>query len=578
MSPFRTFRHAGRSSLLLLLSCMSICTAAFAGTTGEQKTAVLLVNFQDDASQSISRDAAHALVFGQVSDFYWEASYQKTFLSGDTYGWYTIPVSKSVCDVDLFAREADRAAAAAGVDLSGYDRLIYLMPDNVCSVAGYNSGPDTVPTRTWLLSNNLTSRVVAHELGHNFGLTHSQSTDCGASSLGGSCSNDNYGDPSDTMGSGATPHFNAVQKDKLGWIGTAGQPAVTTVTSSGSYALAPMETATGVKALKIQRGVDPATGYPSYYYIEYRQPIGFDTVLGTVGNLTAGVQVRIGGKEQNPVVLDMTPDSAPSSSYQDIRDSALAVGRTYSDASAGITITLRSVDAAGAVVDIGITGSGAPATCVRAAPSLSLTGPSGAVPAGSTKTYTVALVNRDSSACAATRFDLARSVPAGWNGTLAASNLTLSPGASATTTLSVTSATSAAAGDHGIGASSASTASSIHAASASALYTVSAPAGALPLSETVGTDKTSYLRGESVAMSARVSSNGVAIAGAAVRFTVGLPSGGSSVLTATSGSDGYARVVFKTGKGKSATGQYQLRADATRDGASATASTAFSVR
>jgi hypothetical protein len=70
----------------------------------------------------------------------------------------------------------------------------------------------------------------------------------------------------------------------------------------------------------------------------------------------------------------------------------------------------------------------------------------------------------------------------------------------------------------------------------------------------------------------------VAVSGASVKFTVTLPGGTSTVLSATSGSDGYARGTYKLGKAKSAIGSYSLRADATSGGGSASASSAFGVR
>ena len=60
-------------------------------------------------------------------------------------------------------------------------------------------------------------------------------------------------------------------------------------------------------------------------------------------------------------------------------------------------------------------------------------------------------------------------------------------------------------------------------------------------------------------------------------FTVGAPSAATTV-TATTGADGYARGSYRIGKGKSAIGSYSLRADASSNGASASANSAFSVR
>jgi uncharacterized membrane protein len=214
---------------------------------------------------------------------------------------------------------------------------------------------------------------------------------------------------------------------------------------------------------------------------------------------------------------------------------------------------------------------------VRVSPAITLTGPGSAVAAGTTVKYTVKVINRDSSSCAATTFNLARSVPSGWTGSLAMSSMSLSPGASSSTSLDVISPATAAATSYGIGVGGGSNVGSIHTANASASYVVAASASQV-LSTSVGTDKTAYSRGESVYLSARVLDNGTPLAGASVRFNITLPSGASSVLSASSGADGYARSSYKLGKGKAVLGSYQVRADASSGGASVSAGSAFSVR
>lgn len=569
--------RALRAVPALLLSlvfglCLSLSHPARASTLGEQKTAVMLVNFQDHATQPMSRADAHAMVFGTVSDFYWEASYGKTFLSGDTHGWFTIPVNESLCDYNLFAREADKLAAAAGIDLSQYSRLVYLMPRKVCMDGGSNVG--AAPARVFLTGNYFNAQMIAHEVGHTFGAAHSAAIDCGSAAFGSNCANNSYGDMADTMGSGQLAHFNALHKERIGWLGASGTPAITAVSGTGTYTITPFETtAAGAKALKIPRGIDPIYGWTNYYYVEYRQPVGFDAGLGSLGNLTQGVLIR--ADDVNSLLLDMTPDSNTTSMYNDTLDAALMVGRSYVDSAAGITVTLKSADANGAVVEVRMDGA-SPPVCSRAAPTLAISGSGTAVAPGTTVQYTLSLTNRDSSACAATTFNLARSVPSGWTGTLAASQLTLGPGASANTAFSVTSPATATAGAYGIGVGASSGVGSAHTASASGTYSIAATAGAL--AESVATDKSSYLRGETVALSARVTGNGVPVAGASVRFTITPPSGSASTLTATTGADGYARATLRLGKGKAAVGGYTVRGDASSGSSTATAGTSFNVR
>ncbi|NMU18512.1 peptidase M11, partial [Vibrio parahaemolyticus] len=85
-------------------------------------------------------------------------------------------------------------------------------------------------------------------------------------------------------------HFNAFNKEQLGWIKPSEQEVIT-VTNSGTYSLEPYETAPAgaAKGLRIKRGTDAASGQPLWYYIEYRQPIGFDSFLEGQTTITDGV-------------------------------------------------------------------------------------------------------------------------------------------------------------------------------------------------------------------------------------------------------------------------------------------------
>jgi hypothetical protein len=555
---------------------VEMLTAASTSTLGQQRVAVVLVNFQDDTSQPITPPTANTLMFSTIDAFYRENSFQQTWLTGDVYGWVTIATSKTGCNTDQIAQQADAAVAATGIDLSGYGRTVYMFPQNACSWTGLAMVGGT-PARAWI-NGVFSLRVVGHELGHTFGLMHAHGLDCDTNALGATCSSLTYGDGADLMGNRAV-HFNPFEKEQLGWLNDGVSPPIVTVAGNGRYTIEPYSSSSvGNKALKIARDPDPATGKPRWYYIEYRQPIGADAILANVGNLTKGVLVRTSteGDGNSSNLLDMTPNSITTSGFSDLEDGALAGGRSYTDAAAGVTISLASAGTSGAAIDVSFGGSIPPPTCTRAAPSISITGATTAVAAGSARTYTVSVGNKDSSACAATTFSLARSVPSGWTGTLAASSLSLSPGSTGTTTLNVTSPTTAAAGSYGIGVGTSSTVGSVHTANASTSYSVATTTSST-LTETVGTDKTSYLRGQTVTMSALVRNNGVAVNGASVKFTVTLPGGTSAVLTATSGSDGYARSSFKLGKGKTAAGSYTLRADASSGGSSATSSTGFGV-
>lgn len=449
-----------------------VLALAAPNTFGEQKTAVLLVNFQDNQTQPYTASQANTTVFGSSSDFIKENSSQQTWLNGNVFGWLTLPINQT-CSPDNVAAYANQAAKNAGIDLTQYPRRIYVMPKNsACTWSGMGTVGGS-PSSSWL-NGALYRGVVTHEMGHNLGLWHSHSLDCGATTLGSSCSRSEYGDAFDTMGNGGV-HYNAFQKERLGWLNYNLSPAIATVESgSTTVTLAPYAAAgSGIKAVKVLKGVDATTGQKSWYYVEFRQPLGFDSDISRFPQAVNGVLVRTGTDNSGDTsdLLDLTPNS---SATDDISDSPLAVGKTFTDSGSGVSISLLSLSSSGATVSVA-TGGQTPVqpVCTRGNPSVVLTpGQSPSLAAGSAASFSLSVTNTDSSACSSAQFSLAATVPAGWSSSLPLSTLTLAPGASTSTTLSVTSATTAAAGSYGFSVVAANVGSTTYRATASATYVV----------------------------------------------------------------------------------------------------------
>ena len=435
-------------------------------TLGAQRTLAMLVNFQDAPSNKPwTSDQAKSLVFGSVSDFFKENSNQQTWLTGSVAGWYTLPVSSTVCDGFAIEQYGKSAAQAAGYDLSQYDRFLFIFPQNSCGYSGMGQ-VGAMPSNTWI-NGSLILRTIAHEMGHNFGLQHAHALDCGGTTLGSTCSSQEYGDTLDIMGySGTVAHFNAFNKERLGWLASSN---IVEVKSAGSYTLVPTTNQTSsTKALKIPRGLD-ASGAPSYYYIEYRQPTGFDAQITDRGvvdpaNVFQGVAVHQASPSNgnSGQLLDMTAGS----NFVDMKDAALTGGRSFSDASAGINLNTEWTDAGQALVSVDFGGAIAP-VCTRSAPAVSVSpAQSSWLPAGSSYSYSVSLSNKDSSGCASSSFSLSTVKPSGWSASLGSSSLSLAPGASGSFSLSVGAPSGTSDGLYNVGASaSANTLSSTGGAS-----------------------------------------------------------------------------------------------------------------
>ena len=531
-------------------------------TLGAQSTLVILVSFQDAPSnQPWTPSQLQSEVFSGsgTSGFLQEASYGQTWLTGDVYGWYVIPVNSSNCDTNQIATLANNAATQAGVNLANYPRLMYVFPyTSACAWAGAATIGGS-PSQSWVngggtTTNTLNLGVFAHEIGHNLGLYHSHGLDCGSAIFGGQCTVWEYFDSLDVMGSGQG-HYNSFQKERLGWLNYGASPPVTTVTIPGTYTVAPYEIDdSNSKALKVIKFANPTTGLSYYYYIEYRQPLGFDSFISSLAaqNMTNGVVIRLAqqGAPNSSNLLNMTPQS---SAYFDWNDVALAVGATYSDPDAGVTITTQSVGSqASVIINTGL------ASCTRALPSIALSSSQAwPVPAGATVTYTVTITNNDSSSCAASTFLLQPSIAYGWTDSLSDAQLTLNPGASASTTLSVTSASNSNDGPSPVNVTATSSGDFVYFASASSTYSVGVPSPppTPSLAISISVTGSSFLPPGAVPISTLVTIGGSPVSGASVTFTVTTPNGATTTQTATTGGNGVATWNYKL-SGKSPIGTY----------------------
>jgi hypothetical protein len=213
------------------------------------------------------------------------------------------------------------------------------------------------PSQSWI-NGRLELGVTAHELGHGLGLWHSHSLDCGSAAvIGANCSVNEYGDIVDMMGASQTAHYNAFQKERLGWLNAGSGPPITTVSTAGSYTLGAYESMSSApKALKILRSTESNTGARTWLYLEARKALGFDGFLANEPsqNISNGVLMRLGteGNGDSSLLLDMTPATPV---YYWWYDPALAVGQSFTDSSAGVTITVNSVDSSGASVTVSFT-------------------------------------------------------------------------------------------------------------------------------------------------------------------------------------------------------------------------------
>jgi hypothetical protein len=367
------------------------------------------------------------------------------------------------------------------------------------------------------------------------------------------------------MGNADSAHFNLAQKERLGWVGYGSSPPLATVTSSGNYWIDSYEGISGSpKGLKILKSTDPATGARTWYYLEHRSAYGFDSNLAGNANVMSGVVVHQGSESsgQSIYLLDLTPASA---SWM---DPALTTGQSFTDPDAGLTITILSADNTGAVVSVSL----GPQQCNAANPTVTLSpSPGPMVAAGTAVSYTVTVTNNDIVGCAATTFDLQASVPGGWPASLAPATLSISAGASATTTLQVTSPSTAAGGAYTVGVTASNISQPVYSGLASGTYVVSS----LP-SITLSSNQASYSRNQTATITALVSADGAPVVGATVAFTMTGSNGSTGKGSGVTGSNGVATFKY-TFRKKNPAGTYQVLAKTNVTGVAVSATTSFVV-
>lgn len=335
-------------------------------TISTQNAIFILVKFLDTASVPFTQANVQAVAItnpNSVANFYPEVSYGKQGLNVTVTPWLTASMNTSTtCDYTSIANAANNAATAAGYVLSNYKNKFYVMPHN--SSCGW-SGLAYVgsPYEAW--SNGYNSgQVFTHELGHNFGLYHAGSASC----LSAGCSVAEYGDPYDTMGNKAMMHYDSTQKAKLGWI--ASSAVVTHTGGTANYTLYPFEASGGATyAVKI------AAASNRTYWLEYRQPLGFDA------SSTGGVQFRVAAPFASSSGSDDTQIFNSGFGL-----AGLPVGSTYTDATYGISVTVLSASASGATIQV--------SSSALAASSTALTSSVNPATQGSTVTFTASVTGK----------------------------------------------------------------------------------------------------------------------------------------------------------------------------------------
>ena len=352
-----------------------------AWTESKKTVFIIRVDFPDMPGEPVTQAAIGSTFNTSVSDEVLAMSYGKTWIEATASSMvvrmpqgtnYYLPSDNSQLYNDA---ETAFNALATGVKLTDYDIVVvafkfFGMSSGSLTYAGLAGGGSM-----WL-QGSFNTRVITHELGHCYGLGHAKFWMTSDGSVVGAGTSVEYGDVFDIMGSGPSPqgHYHVQGKSRLNWLTTN---QWTVVTNSGTFRIYrlddPNTTASTSRGLRITKATSP----DEYYWVGYRRQFTDKPYLSNGAYL-----IWQRPNETTCHLLDTTPGSADGKD-----DSAILIGRTYSDTAANVYIT--PVDNGGTGpdewLDVTVNEGSFPG---NRAPDVTLTGPTN-VAARTTASYTV---------------------------------------------------------------------------------------------------------------------------------------------------------------------------------------------
>jgi alpha-tubulin suppressor-like RCC1 family protein len=239
-------------------------------------------------------------------------------------------------------------------DVGGGDTLIQNQAIQIAKSMGYDSANYNLRAVRWsggpgsyggsasvgaagMRMKTSSSGTFIHELGHNLGVWHANYWRTTPASVTGPGNNLEYGNSFDVMGnSGSNGQYTASFKNTLSWMP---QEQFWNVTSSGRYRISQTDAAIADPSLRYALRVkrDAERDFWAEFRLRHTTNTGFTNGLFMtfdqwgLGGIGGSGGAPLNGSNRGAQLLDMTPGTFGNGITDTRDDSALWVGRTYSD-------------------------------------------------------------------------------------------------------------------------------------------------------------------------------------------------------------------------------------------------------